>query len=360
MVFLVLAIIQWKAVCSKDNEMCIYYGNQNGLTYSTKEHIFPAGLGGNKMLPIGYVSDQANALFSPMESVLMHDSLIALDRSLFGPGKRGSLSPQKASSSNVVISKEDTGKLVFSYTSQGTPYIIPQYYRGDNKLVFSANPNDGIDGFNQFIEKLRQFNGKYKLIISNDVPENHILVACFKGKYYIGTSNSQIEVKYIEKEIKFAISQFKIGDIKHGMPHVKQDHAFTENSDIARVYAKTALNVLANFQGEAFVKQPLFNDIRNWIIRIPDCKDFFHRPKTDTKTYFPEKSHWCVIQVIDNYLVGVVGFYNSHVRTFNLCEYSHCDFVYPIGMVCDWQNNKEYTLMEWIVSMTNKPAIGTS
>ncbi len=274
--------------------MCIYYGNQNDLSYNNREHIFPAGLGGNKMLPIGCVSDQANALFSPMESILMHDSLIALDRFLFGPGKRGSLSPQKASKSNIVISKEDTDKLVLSYTSLGTPYIIPQYYRGDNKLIFSANPNDGIEGFYRFIEILRQFNGKYKLLISNDVPKNHILVGCFKGRYYIGTSNSKIETEYIEREIKFAIDQFKIGDIKHAISHVKQDHDFVENSDIARVYAKTALNVLADLQGESFVNQSIFNDIRNWIIRTPGCRDFFNLPKIDTKIYFPEKSHWCV------------------------------------------------------------------
>ena len=45
--------------------MCIYYGDMPGLTYNKREHIFPAGLGGKAMLPKGYVSDQANELFSP-------------------------------------------------------------------------------------------------------------------------------------------------------------------------------------------------------------------------------------------------------------------------------------------------------
>lgn len=47
--------------------MCIYYSDRNDLTYKNREHIFPAGLGRMKMLPQGYVSDQANALFSPLE-----------------------------------------------------------------------------------------------------------------------------------------------------------------------------------------------------------------------------------------------------------------------------------------------------
>ena len=68
--------------------MCIYYGDMPELTYNKREHIFPAGLGGKTMLPKGYVSDQANELFSPLEAKLMHDSLLSTSRSLFDPGKR--------------------------------------------------------------------------------------------------------------------------------------------------------------------------------------------------------------------------------------------------------------------------------
>lgn len=48
--------------------MCIYFSDQDDLTYKNQEHIFPAGLGGIGMLPRGYVSDQANALFSPLRA----------------------------------------------------------------------------------------------------------------------------------------------------------------------------------------------------------------------------------------------------------------------------------------------------
>lgn len=49
------------------NKMCTYLSEQDDLTYKNQEHIFPAGLGGTGMLPRGYVSDQANALFSPLD-----------------------------------------------------------------------------------------------------------------------------------------------------------------------------------------------------------------------------------------------------------------------------------------------------
>ena len=41
--------------------MCIYLGNSDKLTYQKQEHVFPAGLGGKRMLDYGVVSDQANA-----------------------------------------------------------------------------------------------------------------------------------------------------------------------------------------------------------------------------------------------------------------------------------------------------------
>lgn len=60
--------------------MCIYLGDAPDLTYNKRKHIFPAGLGGTVTLPQGWVSDQANGLFSSMEGELMHSSPIALDR----------------------------------------------------------------------------------------------------------------------------------------------------------------------------------------------------------------------------------------------------------------------------------------
>ena len=43
--------------------MCIYLGEQAGLTYHKREHIFPAAIGGIHMLEKGWVSDQANEFF---------------------------------------------------------------------------------------------------------------------------------------------------------------------------------------------------------------------------------------------------------------------------------------------------------
>lgn len=49
---------------------CIYYGNQEGLTYNKREHVFPASLGCKTMLPKGWVSDQANEFFLKWKMIL--------------------------------------------------------------------------------------------------------------------------------------------------------------------------------------------------------------------------------------------------------------------------------------------------
>lgn len=120
--------------------MCIYFGDAPNLTYNKSEHIFPAGLGGTVTLPQGWVSDQANELFSSMEGELMHDSLLALDRYFFGPGDRRG----KDSKSNVTVGVQDDGKITLSYLSMGKPYLIDQVYLRAKNVVVSAQ-EDGSD-----------------------------------------------------------------------------------------------------------------------------------------------------------------------------------------------------------------------
>ena len=107
--------------------MCLYLDGSEELTYVDQEHVFPAGLGGKAMLNKGIVSDQANKLFSKMELKLMRESLLAMDRMLFGPGKRGSLTPTDASKSLVNVAVQDDGKPILAYTAAGKPYCIPQF-----------------------------------------------------------------------------------------------------------------------------------------------------------------------------------------------------------------------------------------
>ena len=116
--------------------MCIYLGSGENLTYQKQEHVFPAGLGGKQMLDHGIVSDQANERFSPMELKLMRHSLIAFERMMYGPGKRGSHNPSKAAKSAVNVGLQDDGQPILCYTAAGKPHNIPQFHRHRNLFYF--------------------------------------------------------------------------------------------------------------------------------------------------------------------------------------------------------------------------------
>jgi len=60
-----------------------------GESSTSKEHIFPARIGGIRKLTMEYVSHECNNAFSKMELPFLRNSLLALPRQLVGPGKRG-------------------------------------------------------------------------------------------------------------------------------------------------------------------------------------------------------------------------------------------------------------------------------
>ncbi len=108
---------------------CIYRKTgEPSLHFTSREHVFPAGIGGNTTLQVGVVSDEANETFSPIELNFMRHSIISVFRQFAGPGKRGSLGPERATQSEVqVMHSVDLGdKPVLAYASLGVPHVIPQ------------------------------------------------------------------------------------------------------------------------------------------------------------------------------------------------------------------------------------------
>lgn len=67
---------------------CIYY-KSDSLSFNSREHVIPAGLGGKNTLPEGYVSDEVNNYFSALELKALRESIVGGIRNYLGPGKRG-------------------------------------------------------------------------------------------------------------------------------------------------------------------------------------------------------------------------------------------------------------------------------
>lgn len=337
--------------------MCIYLGDRDDLTYNKQEHVFPAGLGGKQMLNNGVVSDQANEMFSPLELKLMHSSLIAFDRMMFGPGKRGSLNPRDASKSRVNVGQQDNGLPILCYTALAKPYNIPQFYLHENEFVVSApvEYNDSEKHFNDFCDSLKKFEEKYVYLQSDYVPIGDILIGSYNGTIYVSSAAEYLDKQKVQKEITRFLNGFKIQDIHKSEHHTKQSLLLEENSDIARVYAKVAINALAFLKGQDYVKHPNFNEIKKWIVTgNPESEEKYsflpgiQNKPLDIMGIIPDKAHWCFFVCNHNSLEAIVCFYNRYYRRFTLCDLTNVRNLFPDGFICDWQNKREYSMLQII------------
>lgn len=336
--------------------MCIYFGNSDNLTYTKQEHVFPAGLGGKQMLDHGVVSDQANGLFSSMELTLMRHSLIAFERMMYGPGKRGSRNPAKASKSAINVGLQDDGQPILCYTAAGKPHNVPQFYRHENEVTISV-PNECQDGEKQirsFLVSLERFPDKYIFLASEHIPDGDIIVGFSDGTYYVAANSVKPSKSNIEKEIHKVLTNFQMQELKYGEHRATQSHRLGENSVIARMYAKIAINVLALRKGSEYASHQNFSEIREWILTGESSTEFFFLPQIqvdppeDIMKLIPPKAHWCIFVCRDEKLDAIVCLYNRYIRRFTLGNLPEGKVFLLDGYICDWQNQQEYTIMQFV------------
>ena len=342
--------------------MCIYFGNRQDLTYTKQEHVFPAGLGGIKMLSKGVVSDQANELFSPLELKLMRTSLISTERMLSGPGKRGSLSPKDATKSNINVGLQDDGTPALCYIVAGKPYYIPQFHVQKSQMPVAVPKEDGDEGelFNRFITSLSRFKDKFVHLQSEHIAPDEIIVGFSDERYYVATSSERPSNEKVKSLISFFVNHFEMRETKKGAHHIKQSFRIEESPDTARAYAKTAMNALALLKGENYVCNHNFDEIREWIVTGGPNSKFVSLPYIQSKQpdgiskIVPEQAHWCVFINIDGYLEAIVCFYNHISRHFPIGKLPDETIFDTDGFICDWKNRQEYTLLQIINQFVNQ------
>lgn len=345
---------------------CIYYGEQEGLTYNKREHVFPASLGCKTMLPRGWVSDQANEFFSKMEDDFTHRSLIAMDRAFWGPGQRGSLSVKKAAKTDVCIGVDETGDCVLSYLSLGVPYIISQFKREKGRFHIHLDPTNRNTALSDFIVALKNFtpNSKYIRIPTKEL-EKSCIVGYHDRKYYIAFNPDEVNDFAIAKEIsfflKFSDKITSVDTFHDSKSHITMDHRSTETNETSRICSKTLMNTLAYLHGPEFVQRDEFRDFREWILEGKHPEKFATLPTVlSNQPYaqtFPEKAHWCLFGMIKNHLVGEVCFYGHFARTFSMGVFDEAPIYHLEGFICDWENQTDYKLLDYILKcqhLTNK------
>lgn len=342
--------------------MCIYLGDNPALTYDKQEHVFPAGLGGIQKLAHGIVSDQANELFSPMEYKLLHHSTLSVYRAMIGPGKRGKLDPKRTAKSQVCVAQNEDGSFELSYSSLSKPYTIMQaQFKGNTvSLLNQWNGEVTRKEFELIRNTLLNYNDRFKYIHSDLLERDTIIIGFLDGIYYVAGSGERPTMEYIQSMIERLKHPGDSIDFSHRESQVQQHFRLYENADTFRIYAKTCINVLAYLQGADYVRQSCFDIIRNWIISGGSDERFSY-PRNAIHNHpamqgiVPKLAHWCCVCSINSHLYAFVCFYNTYIREFDLGNISTPIDFSTNGFICDWQNRKEYTFLEYLTKECSLP-----
>jgi len=342
--------------------MCIYFRASDNLKYESREHIFSQAVGGMRRLPQGFVSDQANSLFSKLELIAFRQSFIALNRVVLGPGTKGSVANKMTSSVNIIC--YDNGDFGLGLLKNLKEHLIPHGYMFDGKLRWGCNAEDGMDCIYQTIIDLKCFDGNVRRLTERAMPKEAMLFGLYEKTLYIGSRDDSISN---EKSLRIINEVLKLTENREGVFSTRDNpgkHSFTllDDNNISRVYGKTAFNVLAHIAGMEYVQNSLFDKFRNWITTGDDKSEFHMLPKIELDNQIiqllPENSHWCLLSSVNGMLLAVVCYYNSLTKVFCLGNTTDDYFVSPDGYICDWLNKKEYRLIDWITKMpTSKGGI---
>lgn len=344
--------------------MCIFYVGKINLHYTSGEHIFPAGLGGIKKLPEGYVSDEFNNDISKIEQPFLRNSIFSLPRILLGPGKRGSLNENKATKSRIhlVTSNEDPNILALGYTKLAQTIEIPSIkldFR-TKQAALSLRGNLTESEFQDAIQKFKDECAnkplKMREVISAEIPDNIVLIG-IKGGIEENSNcfifrNSEFKIAFDDKSIKAIVAstnyEGKTGDFRSYMPSVQDTIDFRD--DYLRVFGKIAFNFLASKIGAAAMKDTCFDPIRNWIAlggenRFASINQSIKESLNRLGITLPDDSHLVLVLQGREILIANVILYNHFSVQILLSEKFTGDISLD-GLVCDWKNKREFNFHE--------------
>lgn len=345
---------------------CIYTEKDEKIAmFKKREHVFPAGIGGKNMLNQGDVCDEINEFFSKLELNFMRESIIQIPRMFVGPGKRGSLNKKKATKSKVFLMyTENESKL--GYILLGNPIIIPQIkIIKDKEIRFRLpvkNKEENIETILKFEELLNK-SENIKLNKSNRLEEESIIIGynnSKKEKIYIYHNRKDISLTKLKSMFKEA------GVFKKIKQEYKEENLMLEKqsvecemkisfdvNDYYRICCKIAINGLCYLKGSDFLFDKRFDNIKKFILEggenrffniIEQKEDHFGFCK---RIKLPTQSHKMIF--IDN----DDGFY-CYLEIYGIAQnirisekLNENDDI--LGLVCDWENAREFTLREYIL-----------
>lgn len=335
---------------------CIYLNkDESEVTFDSREHIFPASIGGINTLPANFVSKDCNNAFSKLELDFVRKSIISLPRQFYGPGKRGKLAERFATESGIMVMEgnENVNFKSLGYIKLGAPHTISQIslnFVGATRLIIEGDFSEYENKVSVFLESLSTFEGDYTLVTDERIGENELLFGVHRNKWYLALSNKELAEKLGEYIPQLLDSRNVLSKkaIKHtSFKRYEQSIVF---SDVHfRMCAKIIFNYLSYVMGKEFVGMSCFDPLKKWILN--GGKSQFGRlipDKIGGIVEYPEYSHVLTITKVKKSLVGHISFYGGSFQTLIiLCDDFPQNFM-PEGYICDWKNRREFKLVDWI------------
>lgn len=351
---------------------CIYLKNENqNKSYKSQEHIIPAGLGGIKKLPKGYVSDEINARFSNIERDGLRNSFLTGNRLRNGPGKRGNQRLEKEKSIKIRILNNESyygGGLFLGFLFNGNSHIINQvkiefdkdFKFGQSTYIRSDEESSNhFEEFNLFKRELftvlLSSNSKFEFIKSDfDSGQNIVLMGKYKDKFYISSNILLINYEYVSSFlISEALDNIELKRFKNPVFSEFTDlkYRFRQKIDInadvfAFMFVKTAFNALAFLMGQEFALNDYFDELRTDIANCSDLRKYIYSSDEVDRYVRPiitevnDKSHGIYIVGVNNKIYSYVSLYNEWFAHLILVpEYNGSEF--SAGFICDWLNKTE-------------------
>lgn len=359
---------------------CIYTNRDDAdATFISAEHVFPKCIGGLYCLPRGFVSDQINNEFSKIELTFARENpIVVLSRMFY---KRLGRTKHKNRDKISVFKDAGTSKLTLGYIIDARPICLDQVilpnFTGKSltdKITYNMvlSPSAEItnkDKVDYFFDKLSSYNNCPTCIKRNYIPLNTYLLGIKDNKWFLGI-NSDENPETIKPIIKKAIDKLVekkndvLNDAENTQVSKSQVEAHFEYGinliDTMRVYAKIAFNAFAALNTHERILSDDFNAIRNAICTGDGILDIAHfckegislKPifdKFDNEVKLGEHFHSVTFVTHDHILYAFVALYgtNSPVQI----EIGHCDKYYTDIFICDWENQKDYKLIDYVVEV---------
>ncbi len=351
-------------------EKCIYLNSHENLTFISGEHIIPAGLGGIKKLPKGYVSDQANNMFSKFEKTALRGSLLTANRIRHGPGKRGNQDLAKEKNPVVrLLTIDETKEKNLGYIFMGSTYLIPQIecdynlLSGEIRVIFRRDDYDDTEHskyFREFKKKLLEFlfdrNKKYTQLSTLNGHTNKFYIGLLNNQWIVASSYKNFD---LEKYVKIMISYFfceAVDKSKLFMPDNYQNlgkmlFSFSQEIDLTDksffyLILKIAFNSLAYLMGKEIVLNKSFDSIRNDIVYQQNVEKYIINPLEleglfNKQVKMSNNEHYIVVKTVNNNVYAYVALYDEWFGHLLLSdEYDGQPFY--MEYICDWKNKNEY------------------